>query len=313
MLTRWNRLGFGYPGAKASDCRWRALRGVRLTVRCASPVRPTECNPARDVAPSGHIDRGVETRGRGRQPLDVSSWGRQHLQAARPPPMGGHLGAGRPAERRSTKTRSSGGRRRPAFALPPGASAAGAPALWPSPGRGAAPGGRRRAGSPSPADPATARPAYWPRPSRPSAAGALAPPTAGVSARGVSSYCWPCRASISAACRGSLPAWMARRASGSRVGPSLRVLWPPDSAWGTPAAVCGPAARQPLSRRAARGRRPSPPARTTATAGTRCPGSSARPRPSPRAPPRGRPARTPTAAGGLLLRGLRQPLQRPPG
>jgi hypothetical protein len=34
MLTKWNRLGFGYPRAKASGSRWRALQGVRLTVRC---------------------------------------------------------------------------------------------------------------------------------------------------------------------------------------------------------------------------------------------------------------------------------------
>jgi hypothetical protein len=34
MLTKWNRLEFGYPQAKASGSRWRALQGVRLTVRC---------------------------------------------------------------------------------------------------------------------------------------------------------------------------------------------------------------------------------------------------------------------------------------
>jgi len=46
----------------------------------------------------------------------------------------------------------------------------------------------------------------------------LAPPTAIVSACSVSSYCWSCRARMSPACRGSLPAGTARRASSRRVG-----------------------------------------------------------------------------------------------
>src|ERR1700757_3542537 len=104
--------GLPSPDARLASSRWSDATGRASTRRVPTKgfrgVIVTSLPPSPSFAWRKHIDRGGKTRGR--QPLDVSSWGWQHLQAARPP-RGGHLGAGRPAEKRSTKTKPSGSRR----------------------------------------------------------------------------------------------------------------------------------------------------------------------------------------------------------